>query len=82
MWLIERNIMEKFTGKQSNFQAELSNNTIFLGSGGWGGLDLTIFGKDVHDFRIWLDSVDNLLNRKVSGDDWLPEDIYKGDNIK
>lgn len=65
--------MKKFISKQGDLTADLSNNTIFVEGS-------HIFNGDIHNLRIWLDSVDNLLNSKVSGDNWLPEDIY-GNNI-
>jgi hypothetical protein len=65
--------MKKFKSVQGDLTAELSNNTIFI-EGSY------ILNGDIHNLRLWIDSVDNLLNSKVSGDNWLPEDIY-GNNI-
>jgi len=65
--------MKKFISIQGDLTAELSNNTIFI-EGSY------ILNGDIHNLRLWIDSVDNLLNSKVSGDNWLPEDIY-GNNI-
>lgn len=68
-----KDIMEKFKATQGDITAELSNNTIFI-EGSY------IFDGNIHDFRVWLDRLDDLLNSKVSGDNWLPEDIY-GHNV-
>jgi hypothetical protein len=65
--------MKKFISTQGDLTAELSNNTIFI-EGSY------ILNGDIHNLRLWIDSVDNFLNSKVSGDNWLPEDIY-GNNI-
>lgn len=65
--------MKKFKAVQGNLTAELSNNTIFI-EGSY------ILNGDIHNLRLWIDSVDNLLNSnsRVDADEdpWLPEDIY------
>lgn len=65
--------MEKFISKQGDLTAELSNNTIFI-EGSY------ILNGDIHNLRLWIDSIDNLLNSnsRVDADEdpWLPEDIY------
>jgi hypothetical protein len=44
--------------------------------------------KDVHGFRLWIDLLDDTLNRRLDfdADDLfdgdLPEDIYKNENVE
>lgn len=64
--------MKKFKATQGDLEMDLSNNTIFVEG-------CNIFDGDIHNLRLWIDDVDNLLNSKVSGDNWLPEDIYGND---
>ena len=51
--------MKKFISTQGDLTAELNNNTIFI-EGNY------IFDGDIHNLRVWIDSVDNLLNSNVS----------------
>jgi hypothetical protein len=72
--------MKKFIANQGDLKMELSNNTIFIEG-------TNIFNGDIHKLRVWLDSVDNLLNsnRKLDTNDdpWIPEDIYgTSDNVE
>jgi len=53
--------MKKFISTQGDITAELSNNTIFI-EGSY------ILNGDIHNLRVWLDSVDNLLNSKNAVD--------------
>jgi hypothetical protein len=63
-------IMRKFIANIDNFKAELNNNKIYVGNGSYedtydDNLITISNGDDIHEFRLWLDDVDNTLLNKI-----------------